>query len=77
MNPAPYINSDGSVFMLWRSINYTKGSGQSYYAIATAPAWSGPFTWNTENIFPSFSCAGLYKKARLSLVLHLIHPHES
>lgn len=28
-NPAPFINGDGSVTMLWRSINYTKGSGQS------------------------------------------------
>eukprot|EP01043_Picozoa_sp_COSAG02_P000668 COSAG02_NODE_13_length_57813_cov_14.298276_2_plen_352_part_00 len=28
-NPAPFINADGSVTMLWRSINYTKGSGQS------------------------------------------------
>ena len=28
-NPAPLINADGSVTMLWRSINYTKGSGQS------------------------------------------------
>jgi hypothetical protein len=54
-NPAPYINEDGSVTMLWRSINYTKGSGQSYYAAASAPKWSGPYTWHTENLFPTFS----------------------
>lgn len=42
-NPAPYVNKDGSVTMLWRSINYTKGSGQSYYAAASAPRWAGPY----------------------------------
>jgi hypothetical protein len=54
-NPAPYINADGSVTMLWRSINYTKGSGQSYYALASASSWDGPFNWETANIFPDFS----------------------
>jgi len=56
MNPAPYINSDGSVSMLWRSINYTGGGkSQSYYALASAPNSEGPFTWSTDNIFPAFS----------------------
>jgi hypothetical protein len=41
--------------MLWRSINYSKASGQSYYARATAPMWSGPYAWHTENLFPAFS----------------------
>jgi hypothetical protein len=54
-NPAPFINTDGSVTMLWRSINYSKASGQSYYARATAPMWSGPYAWHTENLFPAFS----------------------
>ena len=55
LNPAPLILSDGSVRMLWRSINYTKGSGQSYYASAHAPAWNATYTWDTTNLFPTFS----------------------
>jgi hypothetical protein len=35
-NPAPFINADGSVTMLWRSINYTKGSGQSVRTLTKA-----------------------------------------
>jgi hypothetical protein len=55
MNPAPYLEANGSVKMLWRSINYSKGSGQSYYAAATAPTWDGAYEWSTTNLFPSFS----------------------
>ena len=55
LNPAPYMLANGSVKMLWRSINYTKGSGQSYYALASAPAWRGPFEWSTTNLFPDFA----------------------
>eukprot|EP00947_MAST-08B_sp_MAST-8B-sp1_P000645 g645.t1 len=73
MNPAPLVDpEDGSVLMLWRSINYTKGSGQSYYASASAPAWDGGsagFKWSTDNLFPDFSWCHiedgfLYRNAR-------------
>jgi hypothetical protein len=56
LNPAPLLDAaNGSIKMLWRSINYTKGSGQSYYATATAPHWDGPYRWSTRNIFPDFA----------------------
>ena len=56
MNPTSFVfANNGSVKMLWRSIDYTPGSGQSYIAAASAPHWSGPFTWDTTNIFPEFS----------------------
>ena len=44
----------GEVLMLWRSIDYSS-KGQSYYARATAPVWSGPYTWSTTNLFPGFA----------------------
>ena len=43
----------GEVLMLWRSIDYSS-KGQSYYARATAPTWSGPYSWSTANLFPGF-----------------------
>jgi hypothetical protein len=69
MNPAPWVFKNGTIKMLWRSINYTKGSGQSYYSTASAPAWDGPYDWSTENIFPNFSACHiedghLYRNAR-------------
>jgi hypothetical protein len=54
MNPAPMTGSDGSVRMLWRSIDYTS-TGKSYYAAASAPAWDGAYAWNTTNLFPDFA----------------------
>ena len=56
MNPAPLLDpSNGSIKMLWRSISYAPGSGQSFYAAAEAPAWNGPYTWHTQNLFPRFA----------------------
>jgi len=47
------VLEDGSVKMLWRSIDYPS-KGQSYYAQASAPAIDGRYTWDTRNIFPNF-----------------------
>eukprot|EP00040_Diaphanoeca_grandis_P016733 m.86708 g.86708 ORF g.86708 m.86708 type:complete len:403 (-) comp25991_c0_seq2:154-1362(-) len=54
MNPAPLIDTSGSVSLLWRAINYSS-SGQSYYALASAPKWNGVYTFNTSNIFPEYN----------------------
>lgn len=53
MNPTAVVLADGSVKMLWRSICYPC-KGQSYYALAHAPSIDGPYTWETDNIFPRF-----------------------
>ena len=56
VNPAPAWASrvgvsDGSIKMLWRSINKDRG-GESYIAAAHAPRWDGPYTWDTRDLFP-------------------------
>jgi len=54
-NPAPFINADGSVTMLWRSINYTKGSGQSVRRII----YSTSQAWHMGSVLPSCCCCSL------------------
>ena len=51
LNPSIVELADGSLVMVWRSINWTS-RGESYLATATAPGWAGPWAYDTANIFP-------------------------
>jgi hypothetical protein len=55
-DPAPVVNQDGSVSMIWRSVNWTY-PGASFVQLATAPAWSGPYNWTTRNMFADWTHA--------------------
>ena len=58
-NPAPIIKPDGSVEMMWRTTSMmpepgTVGKacpGGSCMAMAAAPTWKGPYSWDRSNIF--------------------------
>lgn len=52
-NPAPVVLRDGTVRMMWRGSG--KGQPNSVMFMAEAPAWDGPFKWNTTNLFPQFT----------------------
>jgi hypothetical protein len=51
LNPSVAQAADGSLLMLWRSINFTT-RGVSYLCTATAPRWGAPWAYNTTNLFP-------------------------
>ena len=52
LNPSIAQAADGSLLMVWRTINWTS-TGVSYLATATARHWGDPWTYNTTNLFPA------------------------
>jgi len=52
LNPSVAEAPDGSLLMVWRSIDFAS-LGVSYLCTATAPAWGGPWAYNTTNMLPS------------------------
>ena len=57
LNPSVAQAADGSLLMVWRSIN--RGTaGVSYLCTATAPGWGAPWAYSTSNIFPQ--AAGIH-----------------
>jgi hypothetical protein len=51
LNPSVAEAADGSLLMVWRSINWSS-TGKSYLATATASHWGGAWDYNTTNMFP-------------------------
>ena len=51
LNPSVARGADGSLLMLWRSINRST-AGVSYLCTATAARWGAPWAYNTTNLFP-------------------------
>lgn len=51
LNPSVAEAADGSLLMVWRSINWSS-TGRSYLATATASHWGGAWDYNTTNMFP-------------------------
>ena len=54
INPSVIVGEGSAVTMMWRSIDFSS-RGQSYVALATAPSWRGPFSYNTSSLFPQLS----------------------
>lgn len=52
LNPSVAVAADGSLLMVWRSINFSS-SGVSYLATATAKYWGDSWVYNTTNMFPA------------------------
>lgn len=57
LNPSIAQAPDGSLLMVWRSINRTT-PGVSYLATARAAHWGAPWVYNTSSLFPQ--AAGIH-----------------
>jgi hypothetical protein len=53
-NPAPFFRPDGSVGLLWRTVNAEPAGScpaESCIAQASAPLWHGPYNWSSTGVF--------------------------
>ena len=67
-NPAPVLQDDGSVKMMWRGSG--KGWPTSVMFLASAPTWKGPYKFETKNLFPQFTHTHIRPWNRPATVLH-------